>query len=230
MRYLVAVTVLAAAAILGAASAASAASAAPPASQAARATSQLSPGWYGYVVTGAKYTSTTADWTMPALHCGTQTTYAAIWTGLDGYSSNTVEQIGAEAFCSGGTAAYFGWYEMYPASQVDFSNPVKPGDRLDATVTYNGSNAFTLTLDDLTQGWMHNVKQTLAGAARSSAETIVEVPGTLSCAPPQALAAFTGDTVDGTALGSLNPVKVTGDDPHIVVSAVSGKTFSVSCN
>jgi hypothetical protein len=222
MRCLVAVTGLAIAAILGAAAPASAA---PAASQA-----QFTPGGYGYVVTGAKYTSTTADWTMPALHCGTQTTYAAIWTGLDGYSSGTIEQIGAEAFCSSGTASYFGWYEMYPNAQVDFSNTVKPGDHLAASVTYGGSNVFTLTLDDLTQGWTRNVKQTLAGAARSSAETIVEVPGSLSCAPPQTLANITGDTVDGTALGSLNPVKVTGDDPHITVSAVSGKTFSVSCN
>ena len=193
------------------------------------ATSQFAPGEYGYVVTGAKYTSTTADWTMPALRCGTQTTYVAIWTGLDGYSSATVEQIGAEAYCSGGMAGYFGWYEMYPNAQVDFSNSLKPGDHLAVAVTY-ASGSFTLTLDDLTQGWTHDVKQTLAGAARSSAETIVEAPGSWSCAPPQTLANFTGDTVDGTALGSLNPVKVTGDDPHITVSAVSGKTFSVSCN
>jgi hypothetical protein len=43
------------------------------------------------------------------------------------------------------------------------------------------------------------------------------------------LAAFTGDTVDGAALGSLSPIKVTGTNPHIIVSAVSGETFNVSC-
>lgn len=236
MRCLVPVTGVATAAIFGvaivvalatpaaAAEAGIAAQTGPAASR-----SQLTSGEYGYAVTGATYTSTTADWTMPSVHCGTQTTYVAIWTGLDGYSSDTVEQIGGEAYCSGGTAGYFGWYEMYPKPQVDFANPVKPGDHLDATVAYTGGSAFTLTLDDLTQGWKQTVKQALAGAARSSAETIVEAPDTLSCTPPQTLASFTGDTVDGTALGSLNPVKVTGDDSHITVSAVSGKTFSVSC-
>jgi RNA polymerase sigma-70 factor (sigma-E family) len=40
-----------------------------------------------------------------------------------------------------------------------------------------------------------------------------------NCATRQTLAAVTGDTVDGTALGSLAPVKVTGGNPHITVSA-----------
>ena len=229
MRCLVTVTGLAGAAILGIASAASAAPAALDLPGPAAAASQFTPGEYGYVVTGAKYTSSTADWTMPALRCGSQTTYVAIWTGLDGYTSSTIEQIGAEAYCNGGTAGYFGWYEMYPSAQVDFSNTLRPGDRLTAAVTY-ASNTFTLTLGDATQGWQRTVRQTLAGAARSSAETIVEAPDTLSCTPTQTIANITGDTVDGTALGGLNPVKVTGSDPHITVSAVSGKTFSVSCD
>jgi hypothetical protein len=216
MRYLVSVTAIAAAAILGLLTPASAA-AAPP-------------GWYGYAVTGSTYTSTTADWTMPSLACTSQGAYVAIWTGLDGYSSDTVEQVGAEAYCSGGTAYYYGWYDFYPADPVDFSNTLKPGDHLEAAVTYDGSQKFTVTLSDVTQGWGHTVNKSLAGAARSSAETVVEVPATLSCAPTQTLAAFTGDTVDGSPLGSLDPVKVTGTDPHIIVSAVSGKTFSVTCD
>jgi hypothetical protein len=188
------------------------------------------PGWYGYVVTGSTYTSTTADWTMPSLACVTQGAYVAIWTGLDGNSSDTTEQVGAEAYCSGGTASYFGWYELYPDPPVDFSNTLKPGDHLDAAVTYDGLNEFTLTLDDITRGWSHTVNQSLAGAARSSAQTVVQVPDNLSCLPAQTLAAFSGDTVDGLALGSQNPVKVTGSDPSIIVSPVSGKTFSVSCD
>ncbi|HXL90481.1 MAG TPA: hypothetical protein VN969_16165 [Streptosporangiaceae bacterium] len=53
--------------------------------------------------------------------------------------------------------------------------------------------------------------------------------GGLSCSPTVTLAAFTGDTVDGEALGNLSPVKVTGSNPHIIVSAVSDD-FTVSCN
>jgi peptidase A4-like protein len=184
--------------------------------------------WYGYAVTGATYTSTTADWTMPAMTCTTPNSYIAIWTGLDGYSSDSVEQIGAEAYCSGSTPEYFGWYELYPAAAVDFSKTLKPGDSLTAGVSYSSSK-FTLTLDDVTQGWTETVTKALAGAARSSAETIVEVPDNFSCLSAHTLAAFTGDTVDGTALGKLDPVQVTGGDPDIVVSPVSGKSFSVTC-
>ena len=189
--------------------------------------------WNGYAVVGSTFTSTTADWTMPSLTCGAKAAAksVAIWTGLDGYSSDTVEQVGAEAYCASGTVSYFGWYELYPQEPVDFSNPLSPGDQLAASVTFDGSSKFTLTLDDLTAGWNQSVVKTLSGAARSSAETIVEVsPATLSCSPAQTLASFTGDTVDGTALGSLNPVKINGPDSHIVVSAVSGKTFKVTCN
>jgi hypothetical protein len=197
------------------------------------ATAQVEPpSWYGYVVTGSTYTSTTADWTMPSLTCGpdSDNNYAAIWTGLDGYQSDTTEQIGAEAYCAGQTASYLGWYDLYPEAAVDFSSKLSPGDELTASVAYDGSSKFTLTLDDLTAGWRQTVTQTLSGSARSSAETIVEVPANLSCAPAETLADFTNDTVDGKALGSLGPVKVTGSDPHITVSDVSGKTFEVTCN
>ena len=84
-------------------------------------------------------------------------------------------------------------------------------------------------LDDVTAGWDKTVTATLAGAARSSAETIVEAPNTLSCTPTQTLASFTDDTVDGTPLGSLDPTLVSGGDPDITVSAVSAKTFKVTC-
>ena len=212
---LAAAGVLAAWAVLGLAGGAAAAT--PPGDE------------YGYAVTGATYTSTTADWTMPAVSCTTSGTYVAIWTGLDGYSSGTVEQIGAEAYCSGATPEYFGWYDLYPAAPVDFGQTLKPGDSLQASVTFKSSK-FTLTLHDVTQGWSQTVTKTLSGAARSSAETVVQVPGTFTCPAPLTLAAFTGDTVDGSPLGRLNPVKVTGGDPHIVVSGVSGGSFTVSCH
>jgi hypothetical protein len=195
---------------------------------AASAATVPGPDWYGYAVTGATYTSTTADWTMPAVTCTASNSYVAIWTGLDGYSSDTVEQVGAEVYCSGKTPEYYGWYELYPANSVDFSNTLKPGDKLQASVTYGGSK-FTVTLRDVTQGWTQTVTKALAGAARSSAETVVQVPDSFACPAPLTLAAFTGDTVDGSPLGSLNPVEGTGDDPAIIVSPVSGKSFSVSC-
>jgi hypothetical protein len=187
-------------------------------------------GLYGYAVTGSTYTSSNADWVMAALPCTTATsgTFISLWTGLDGYSSPTTEQIGVTAECTAGKTTYTGFYDLYPDAPVDFSNTVRPGDQLDASVSYSGSS-FTLKLSDVTEGWTKTVVKALAGADRSSAETFVEAPSNLSCSPTVTLAAFTGDTVDGTALGSLSPIKVTGTNPHIVVSAVSGETFNVSC-
>lgn len=184
---------------------------------------------YGYAVTGSTYTSTTADWVMPKITCSTADSYVDIWTGLDGYTSATVEQIGADLVCSGTTATYYAWYELYPSAPVEIAKTVKAGDQLDAAVTYDGSSKFTLSIEDVTQGWTHSTTGTVTGAARSSAETVVTLPSTFTCTKAIPLAAFTDDTVDGTALGSLGPVELNGGDPHILVSAATGKTFSVSC-
>ena len=43
-------------------------------------------------------------------------------------------------------------------------------------MTYKGSNEFSLYIADTTQGWSHTTVASLAGAARSSAEAIVEAP------------------------------------------------------
>jgi hypothetical protein len=202
-----------------------------PASAGVTTTSQVtSTSWYGYAVTGATYTSTTATWTMPALSCaGHPNSYVDIWTGLDGYSSDSVEQVGATVACVSGTPTYYAWYDVYPAAPVDWSKTVQAGDKLTASVTYAGSNKFTLSMDNVTEGWTQSATATLAGAERSSAETIVGPSSSLKCPAGGVLAAFTGDTVDGSPLGSLSPVKITGTDPDIIVGPVSGKTFSVTC-
>jgi hypothetical protein len=191
---------------------------------AAPAAAANGPGLYGYVVTGSTYTNVTANWNVPTPTCGSASNYTSIWTGLDGYSSATTEQTGIEIDCAGGKATYFGWYDLYPANPVDFSNPVRPGDSITASVTGTKSGSFTLTLNDVTQGWDRTVHGAVSGAARSSAEAFVEDPGELVCSTVD----FTGVTIDGTALGSLDPLKVTGGDAKIVVSPVSGSAFHVT--
>jgi hypothetical protein len=44
--------------------------------------------------------------------------------GLDGFSSQTVEQTGSEVDLRRRQTRYFGWFEMFPAFPVNFSNPV----------------------------------------------------------------------------------------------------------
>ena len=51
-----------------------------------------------------------------------------------------------------GTPRYFGWYEMFPAFPVNFSNPVQPGDHFTGSVTFTGGGHYTLVLKDTTAG------------------------------------------------------------------------------
>ncbi|HYB14107.1 MAG TPA: G1 family glutamic endopeptidase, partial [Streptosporangiaceae bacterium] len=132
--------------------------------------------WSGYAATTGTYTSVSASWVQPAGVCSRGDQYAAFWVGLDGYSSSTVEQTGSEVDCVGRTAEYYAWYEMYPGPSENYSNKVWAGDQFNASVTYMGSNEFSLFIADTTQGWKHTITASLAGAARSPAEVIVEAP------------------------------------------------------
>ena len=79
--------------------------------------------------------------------CSRGDQYAAFWVGLDGYSSSSVEQTGSEVDCVGRTAEYYAWYEMYPGPSENYSNTVRAGDHFNASVTYEGSNEFSLYID-----------------------------------------------------------------------------------
>jgi Peptidase A4 family len=178
---------------------------------------------YGYVVTGSTFTSVTGSWHVPTVACGPTATSTSVWAGLDGYSSPTVEQIGTTVACSGGTASYYAWYELYPSPPVVFSNTVKPGDQIKTSVTADGSGKFTFKISDVTQAWSHTVTGHLSGAGLSSAEAFVQDPNCTAFGTVH----FTGVTANGTPLGSLDPVRVAGTCP-VTISPVSGSSFTVT--
>ena len=103
--------------------------------------------WDGYVVTGTNFTSAKGSWIVPSSTCGkSPDSMTFFWVGIDGWGDNTVEQIGTAVACENTTPVYFAWYEFYPASSISISTvPVKPGDTISATVTYQ-SSAFTLKI------------------------------------------------------------------------------------
>jgi Peptidase A4 family len=187
--------------------------------------------WSGYAVTGqGPYTSVSASWTQPAVDCTkTPTGYSSFWAGLDGDTTNTVEQTGTEADCSSGKPVYYGWYEMYPKFPVNYSNPVVPGDSMSASVTYLGSGQFRLTLSDATQGWTKTTQARLNHPKLGSAEVIAEAPSSSGGVLPLAdfgTANFSGATADGSPMASLS-----GLDPITMVSssgAVEAKPSSMS--
>ena len=166
------------------------------------ATNSTSTNWSGYAVTGATFTDVKGTWVQPTANCSSttasptngkgngnghgnghggggggqsQSSYSSFWVGLDGYSSNTVEQTGTDADCNGTTPVYYGWYEFYPAFPVNFANPVSPGDVINAEVSVAGGTV-TITLQDATKGWTQHATQSSSGYALSSAEWIAEAP------------------------------------------------------
>jgi hypothetical protein len=191
--------------------------------------------WSGYAAHSKKYNKVSASWVEPTAHCPGGSQFSSFWVGLDGFNSGTVEQTGTEVDCRSGSPTYFGWYEMFPAFPVNFSNPVKPGDHFSASVTFNGSGQFTLVLKDATQGWSHTVHKTLTSAKRSSAEVIAEAPSSSGGVLPLAdfgTVHFSNSQVNGSSLGSNSPTKITmvngSGRAKDSVSALSGGTaFSV---
>jgi peptidase A4-like protein len=180
--------------------------------------------WAGYAAHSTTYTSVTATWREPGASCGSSASYAAFWTGLDGYASASVEQTGTLVECSGGSAHQLAWYEMYPANPVYFSNTPGAGDSMTATVSATSAGAFTLTLSDSTQGWSHTIHQTNSSLARSSAEVIAEAPSSSTGVLPLAnygTVSFTGARVNSGTLGASNPTEI---------NMVSGSTTKTSCS
>jgi len=164
--------------------------------------------WSGYAATGGTFTSVSADWIQPAVSCGSQNTYSSFWVGLDGTGSESVEQAGTDADCSGGTPVYSSWYEMYPTAPVYLSNPVSPGDVIHGSVAYNGQGSFTLVLSDQTAGWTRTVDANLEYPPLASAEVIAEAPSSgLGVLPLSdfGTASFADASVDGASLASFSP-------------------------
>lgn len=135
--------------------------------------------WSGYATYNATFTDVKASWTQPAATCSASgRQYAAFWVGLDGYTSNSVEQIGTDSDCAGkNKPVYYGWYEMYPAGSVTLSSSyaVGAGDSMSAEVNVLGTN-YTLTLQNATRGWTFTTTQTSTTAQNSSAEWVAEAP------------------------------------------------------
>jgi len=170
--------------------------------------------WSGYAATGSagQFNSVSSSWTQPAANCtGSDAEYAAFWVGLDGYNSGSVEQTGSDSDCDGTTPDYYGWYEMYPAAPVYFNNPVAPGDSMSASVTFSGTETYTLVLTDSTQGWTQNITQNESGLSRSSAEVITEAPSSSSGVLPLAdfgTINYGGSSANGSAMSALNPTGI----------------------
>lgn len=143
--------------------------------------------WAGYVAgtslsqpTPGSVTQVYGSWVVPALCSLSGHTYSAIWIGIDGFNSSTVEQLGTEHEWVDGEQINYAWFEIYPNASLEFAGfPVNVGDYISAAVLYLGSNIFELVIVNNTQATYAVApfaQTTLANAERVSAEWIVEAP------------------------------------------------------
>jgi len=162
-----------------------------PAHAVKNVTASSSFNWSGYADTATKhqtFTKVSGAWTTPSVTCNAEDQITSDWVGLDGFNSNTVEQLGTISWCFQGAPTYFTWYEMFPKGTVEVGMALKPGDKISASVTRtNTSYALKLT-DSTTAGNNISVTKTcaLATCVDTSAEWISERPSFSIGIVPQA--------------------------------------------
>lgn len=191
--------------------------------------------WSGYAVESpTQFTEVTGTWVQPTASCTTSGhTYSSFWVGLDGYNSNSVEQLGTDSDCTRiNSPSYYAWYEMYPAASVDIPTtqyPVKPGDTMTASVTRSGTS-YTLAITS-SEGWTFSTTQT-GSDANSSAEWIAEAPDTcilIFCANAKLtnFGTVNFSSSEASTGGALQPVSsfTANGGPHdITMTTSSGVT------
>jgi hypothetical protein len=165
-------------------------------------TSMPSLNWSGFADTSATstaddFTNVTGHWTIPAVQCPpgpyrTSGAYISNWIGIDGFSDETVEQLGTGAQCFEGVLYYYVWYEMFPAGTVeegttacinDNVNCPRPGDQISASVNVtpgtDGNNNYALSLTDHTrpqESFSVTASCATTTCTDSSAEWVIERP------------------------------------------------------
>lgn len=155
----------------------------PPASQ--NTSALASRNWAGYVVErnfdmpqNGSVSDIKATWIVPSTHdsYGQPNAFSAVWIGIDGFSSTNIEQIGTDSDFFSDTPLYYAWYELFPEDPVYLTMEISPGDTISAEIKYVGSDRFMFSITDVTTGKTFKTMETVMGAARSSAEWVVEAP------------------------------------------------------
>ncbi len=179
--------------------------------------------WSGYADTGSGFSTVTGSWSEPGASCSRSTTYAAFWVGIDGYSSDTVEQDGTLIECYQRTAYQYSWWEMYPTNDIQVvGESVAAGDSISASVVRSG-DSYTLSVTDSTHtADSFTTTQTCSDCANSSAEWIAEAPSSSSGVLP--LADFGTWTESGSTVteGSTSGVISSFTDDEITMVDNSG--------
>jgi hypothetical protein len=190
--------------------------------------------WSGYADTGSSFSAVSSSWTEPSASCsGRQEQLAAFWVGIDGYSSDSVEQDGTLIECYRGEAYQYTWWEMYPTNDIQVvGETLAAGDAITATVTRSGTS-YTLKVTDATHtADSFSTTQTCSSCANSSAEWIAEAPSGSSGVYPLAdfssWTASNASVTEGTTAGVIS--SFTDDEITMVDSSGATKALPGALN
>jgi hypothetical protein len=161
--------------------------------------------WSGYAFdapSGTTVSSVQGSWTVPAVNpsiMASGAAYAGFWVGIDGYTSDTVEQIGTDSDVNNGVASYYAWYEMYPNYSYEIPMTILPGDSITASVEYlSSSREYQLSITDSSrpgESFSQDFSRTPGThPQRSSAEWVAEAPSS----------GATGDVLGLSQFGTVN--------------------------
>lgn len=170
--------------------------------------------WSGYLQTKGGYHSVSAMWTMPTGEATNKTGYSAQWIGIDGFNSKTdhhLIQVGTEVDTTGGSASYYAWWEIVPATpsrQTVLSQkkyPVSSGDDMIASIAKGSGGNWTIQISN--GHWIFTKSVSYSGPEKS-VEWIDEAPNSNGILP---MARTTDVTFWALAENGSNP-KLTDDD------------------
>jgi hypothetical protein len=140
--------------------------------------------WAGYAVTGSNFNQVSGSWTVTPVDCtASPNSDSSQWVGIDGWTSDTVEQTGTDSDCDGDQPSYYVWYEFYPlGTRVISTVSIAPGDNFVASVVYKGNNLYTVAIKNTTTNQSFTKEVEFAGSRGAtpewnSAEWIMEMDG-----------------------------------------------------
>jgi Peptidase A4 family len=196
---------------------------AAPSGSARSITQYKSFNWGGYAswtTTAQTYTKVSGSWKVPTLTCSAEDRLTAIWVGIDGFETTTVEQLGTLDWCFEGKAHYYDWYEMYPSSSVEVGKTLKAGDSISASVSRSG-DSYTLKLTDSTRSGeniSHTATCALTTCLDESAEWIVERPAfSIGITPLAQIGKATFTSASTTAKGKSDVISKSPDPSEIQI-------------
>jgi hypothetical protein len=210
-----------------------------------RTNAVYSQNWSGLIDRGTGIEGAEAYWTVPGVQASSSPLYSSTWVGVDGVSpDNNLIQTGTSQDTSDG---YTAWWEILPAASVVITDqygnpaPVAPGDQMLGGVQEASLGTWTITLEDLTQGWEFQQNFNYYGPGQS-AEWIEEAPqvgGSQSQLANFGSVGFTqtgeygdfgpsGTTWYGTSMSTSNEVDMTNASGTEILAAPSAPTFDPS--